>query len=235
MHLHAINFSSFYSSIGWYWPILVAGQLLGQCCAAAIMRRRASPTEVYQQMAELQSRVGELLTSLPQQRSTPLLIDKVFALVESIERAQLFPKADYVFERNLLTPRLAQMIEGTGKHWIGQLPSSRTIQWEGPWQRLGLVAARLQQTSPQSFRTVSLRSLDGTNTTAQVFTRSIHLDFYGRKRLVIAHTQADLSDSPLFLFTNALHWEGQRIIEAWQYRWTAAMFSEGDPSLPSEE
>ena len=49
---------------------------------------------------------------------------------------------------------------------------------------------------------------------------------YGRKRIVIAHEQADLSDTPRFLITDALHWESGRILETWSFRWAAELFHE---------
>jgi hypothetical protein len=45
------------------------------------------------------------------------------------------------------------------------------------------------------------------------------------RHLVIVHEQADLSDTPSFLLTDALHWESVRVIETWNYRWESRNLS----------
>ncbi len=40
------------------------------------------------------------------------------------------------------------------------------------------------------------------------------------------HDQKDLSDTPQFLLTNALHWEANLAIRAWSFRWTSEIFHE---------
>jgi hypothetical protein len=59
-----------------------------------------------------------------------------------------------------------------------------------------------------------------------VFTKTVRLKRYGRKRLVIVHEQADLADQPRFLLTDALHWEAGRVIRVWSYRWPVEIFHE---------
>jgi hypothetical protein len=49
---------------------------------------------------------------------------------------------------------------------------------------------------------------------------------YGRKRLVMVHEQADLADQPRFLLTDALHWEGGRVIRVWSDLWPVEIFHE---------
>src|SRR5262245_2493841 len=50
------------------------------------------------------------------------------------------------------------------------------------------------------------------------FTKSVRLKRYGRKRIVIVPERAELSDTPRFLVTNAVHWESSRSIETWAFR-----------------
>src|SRR5215510_1217529 len=58
------------------------------------------------------------------------------------------------------------------------------------------------------------------------FTKVVRLKRYGRKRLVIVHEQADLSDEPRLLLSDARHWESGRVIETWSYRWASEIFHE---------
>lgn len=43
---------------------------------------------------------------------------------------------------------------------------------------------------------------------------------------MIAYETKDLSDTPRFLITDALHWEITKIIQTWNYRWSVEVFHE---------
>ena len=88
------------------------------------------------------------------------------------------------------------------------------------------VAAVLRTQHPSSFRRLQVRCRKGDENTYWVFTKTVRLKRYGRKRLVIVHEQAELSDPPRFLLTDALHWDGARIIRVWSYRWPVEIFHE---------
>lgn len=40
------------------------------------------------------------------------------------------------------------------------------------------------------------------------------------------HERSDLTDTPRFFVTDAVHWESGRIIETWSFRWAAEVFHE---------
>jgi hypothetical protein len=104
--------------------------------------------------------------------------------------------------------------------------SSRHILWQDQWQRIDTVAAELRQTHPESFRPVQGRGRNGEQKEFWAFTKSVRLKRYGRKRIVMVHEQADLTDTPRFLVTDALHWESGRTIETWSFRWAAEVCHE---------
>ncbi len=54
----------------------------------------------------------------------------------------------------------------------------------------------------------------------------VRLKRYDRKRLVIVHETADLSDPPRFLLTDAKHWNSGKTIQTWSYRWACEIFHE---------
>jgi hypothetical protein len=56
--------------------------------------------------------------------------------------------------------------------------------------------------------------------------QTVRLKRYGRKRIAIGHERGDLSDTPRFLVTDAIHWESGRIIETWGFRWAAEVVHE---------
>jgi hypothetical protein len=69
------------------------------------------------------------------------------------------------------------------------------------WQPVGRVADALRQEHPESFRPQTVRGRNCTVKSYWAFTKVVRLKKYGRKRLVIVHEQADLSDSPRVLLT----------------------------------
>ena len=84
----------------------------------------------------------------------------------------------------------------------------------------------LRTKHPESFRPVKAKGRNGEERQYWAFTKVVRLKRYDRKRLVIVHEKEDLSDTPRFLLTDALHWESVRVIETWNYRWPAEVFPE---------
>jgi hypothetical protein len=121
---------------------------------------------------------------------------------------------------------LTRLIEGKGNQGVSDLESSRPIGWDEQWRRIDEVGAELRQRPPESFRRVQGRCRNGERTAFWVLTKTVRLNRYGRKRIVLLHEQADLTDSPRVLVTDALHWESGRILETWAFRWAAELFHE---------
>jgi len=188
------------------------------------VKRKPTLLEEYIQMLAMRKHLQAFLTVLPKTFTARNPGGIVHALIVDLERRATFPQAHYALADRLLTPKLARVIESAGKHWVGQLEGTCPIQWEGPWSTIGKVAKLIRHNSPQSFREVSICDTDGVSKILYIFTRSLRVDNYGRKRIVIAYENADLVGTPLFLFTDALYWEGHRIMQTWQYCWEEHMF-----------
>jgi hypothetical protein len=152
--------------------------------------------------------------------------DIAVEIVRELEAEGHFPNAPYAFDNGVLSLPLTRLIEQQGKHWVSELERSRLIQWHGQWRRVGEVAAELRVQHPESFRPVKVTVRNGDEQTFHVFTKTVRLKRYGRKRLVIVHEQADLNDTPRFLLTDALHWDAGRVIRVWSYRWSVEIFHE---------
>ena len=60
----------------------------------------------------------------------------------------------------------------------------------------------------------------------KIFTKQVRLKRYGQKRLVIVHDTSDLSGTPRYYLTDALHWDSVRTLETWSYRWSSEIFHE---------
>jgi len=187
---------------------------------------KATVQETYCQMEQARERVLELLHHLQHRLAYKKRTEMVVEIVAYIEEEGHFPQAPYAFDNGVLTLELTRLIKNKGKHWVSELESSRHILWEEQWRRIDEVAAELRQTHPESFRLVQVRCRNGERKAFWVFTKTMRLKRYGRKRIVMVHEQADLTDSPRFLVPDALHWESGRIIETWSFRWAAELFHE---------
>jgi hypothetical protein len=182
--------------------------------------------ESYEEMALVQQRLVELLhyqkNRLAYRKRTEMAVE----LVQQIEAEGQFPNAPYAFDIGVLCRPLTEAIEQAGKHWVSELEGSRLILWSDEWQRVERVAAALRHEHPESFRPYSVPRRNGTVKAYWAFTKVVRLKKYGRKRLVIVHETADLSDPPRYLLTDALNWESGRIIRTWTYRWPVEVFHE---------
>lgn len=180
----------------------------------------------YEQMEAVWQRLIELLHYQKNRLSYRKRTEIVVEMVRQIEAEGQFPKADYAFDNGVLTLELTQVIEAAGKHWVSEIECSRLIQWSGQWQRVDRVAEQLKTEHPESFRALQVRCRNGAIKVYWAFTKTVRLKRYGRKRLVIVHEHEDLSDTPRFLLTDALHWESARVIQTWSYRWACEIFHE---------
>ena len=126
----------------------------------------------------------------------------------------------------VLTIELTRLIEECSKHWVSEIECSRHIRWRGQWKRADEIDKHLCANQPKSFRPIEVKCRNGDVKSCWVFTKTVRLKRLGRKRLVIVHETQDLTDSPRFLLTDALHWESRRILHTWSYRWSKEVFHE---------
>jgi hypothetical protein len=180
----------------------------------------------YEQMEQTRTRLLELLHHLAHKLAYKKRTEIVVEMVAQLEEEGQFPQADYAFDNGVLTVELTRLIESKGKHWVSEVESSRHILWQDEWRRIDEVASELRQTHPESFRQVHVRCRNGERKPFWAFTKSVRLKRYGRKRIAMVHERADLTDTPRFLVSDAVHWERGRIIETWSFRWAAEVFHE---------
>src|SRR5262245_4184873 len=168
---------------------------------------KATVQASYEQMEQARTRLLELLHHLEHKLAYKKRTEIVVEMVKQLEEEGNFPQADYAFDNGVLTLDLTRLIESKDKHWVSELESSRLILWQDEWQRIDAVATELRQTHPESFRKVSVRCRNGAQKEFWTFTKSVRLKRYGRKRIAMVQERADLTDTPRFLVTDALHWE----------------------------
>ena len=187
--------------------------------------------ENYEEMEQVTERLLELLhyhkNRLAYRKRTEIAVD----IVRQLESEGQFPNADYAFDQGVLSRPLTEVIEESGKHWVTEIERSRNIMWNGQWQRVDHTAEELKANHPESFRHKLVRCRNGEQREIWAFTKVVRLKKYGRKRLVIVHEKSDLSDTPRFLLTDALHWCASRIFATWSYRWSIEIFHEFSKQL----
>lgn len=181
----------------------------------------------YEQLEQARERILELLNHHLHVKSYKKRTEIFVEQVKKLEEEGLFPEADYAFDNRVLNLELVRLIESYDKHWVSELEISRNVLWQGKWTRIDEVEQWLKENSPKSFRQYSVKLRAGNVQDYWVFSKVLRLKRgYGRKRILIAHEQADLKDAPRFLVTDAIHWESKRILNVWSYRWSSEIFHE---------
>ena len=180
----------------------------------------------YENLEQVRERLIELLhyhkSRLAYRKRTELAVE----IVQQLEEEGEFPGVPYAFDQGVLSHPLTQAIEQAGKHWVSEIECSRNILWQGKWQRIDGVAKRLKTEHPESFRHKRVRCRNGKTKEIWAFTKVVRLKKYGRKRVVVIHEKAELSDEPRFLITDALHWDSSHVMQTWSYRWPVETFHE---------
>jgi hypothetical protein len=148
---------------------------------------KATVQESYTQMGQARERLLELLHHLQHRLAYKKRTEIVLEIVAHIEEEGHFPQASYVFDNGVLTLDLTQFIESKGKHWVSELECSRHIRWADRWQRIDEVAAALRHAHPESFRMVQVRCRSGERKPFWVFSKTVRLKRYGRKRIAMVH------------------------------------------------
>lgn len=182
--------------------------------------------ERYEQMEQVHERLLELLHYHQHQLSYRKRTEMAVEIVRQIEAEGHYPQADYAFDQGVLTHPLTTLIESADKHWVSEIECTRLILWKDQWLQVQKVAEPLRQEHPESFRHKKVRCRNGEIREIWAFSKVIRLKKYGRKRLVIVHETADLSDPPRFLLTDALHWDASRVCATWSFRWPIETFHE---------
>lgn len=183
---------------------------------------KATTKESYDQMEAARERFHHHKHERQYKKRTEIALE----MAQQIEREEQFPDANYAFDNGVLTLELTRFIENCNKHWVSEIECSRNIQWYGEWRRVDAIAAELRQEHPESFGRMKVHRRNGETKDYWVFTKKVRLKRYGRKRLFVVHETEELTETPFFLLTDALHWESKRAIQTWSYRWSSEIFHE---------
>jgi len=118
-------------------------------------------------------------------------------------------------------------------NYVGALAEDQQVVLKTGTEKLADFAARLKQEhldavahgKPPVFKPVTIPYKGGKEKYySYCVTHRIHN--FGKKRLVINHRQADLSDNPTCLISNRLNWQAPGITRIYRHRWPVEVYHE---------
>lgn len=117
--------------------------------------------------------------------------------------------------------------------YVGTLTEKDKINLKDGQITLGQFADRLKQEhlkniredGPVVFQPVTI-TYKGEQEQYYSYCQTHRIHSYGKKRLVINHRQADLSDNPVILICNRLYWQAQGITRIRRHRWPVEVYHE---------
>lgn len=117
--------------------------------------------------------------------------------------------------------------------YVGALSDDDQVILKSGTERLDAFAARLKEEHLEAvkqgersvFKQISI-PFKGDHERYHSYWATHRLHNFGKHRLVINHRQADLSDNPVFLMANRLHWQAPGITRIYRHRWPVEVYHE---------
>lgn len=118
-------------------------------------------------------------------------------------------------------------------NYVGALAEDQQVVLKRGTEKLADFAARLKQEhldsvargKPPVFKPVTI-PYKGDKEKYYSYCATHRIHNFGKKRLVINHRQADLSDSPTCLLSNRLNWQAPGITRIYRHRWPVEVYHE---------
>jgi hypothetical protein len=142
-------------------------------------------------------------------------------------------KPPIAFDSWYTQPSFCRFLEEKGFAYVGALGESSEVALATGRERLDSFAQRLKAEhlaateAGQSpiFQTTTI-AFKGTTETYYTYCRTHWLHNFGKVRLVISYRRADLSDNPVFLISNRLHWQAKGMTRIYRHRWPVEVYHE---------
>ena len=117
--------------------------------------------------------------------------------------------------------------------YVGTLADDDRVLLNRGAQRLDEFASHLKQeqqeaekhASPPIFKPITIR-YKGEKERYYSYCATQRIDTFGKQRLVINHSQADLTDHPVFYISNCLYWQAPGITRIRRHRWPVEVYHE---------
>jgi hypothetical protein len=143
-------------------------------------------------------------------------------------------KLPVTFDSWYTKPAFCRFIDQTLQlPYVGTLASDEKVELAAGTQTLKQFAKQLKQEHLDAvasdgkpvFHKIGI-SYKGEKETYYSYCHNHRIHNFGRKRLVINHTRADLSDDPIFLISNRLNWQATGITRIRRHRWPVEVYHE---------
>ena len=142
-------------------------------------------------------------------------------------------KPPIAFDSWYTQPSFCRFLDEKGFAYVGALGESSEVALATGRERLDNFAQRLKaehlaaKKAGQTpvFQTTTI-TFKGTTETYYTYCRTHRLHNFGKVRLVISYRRADLSDNPVFLISNRLHWQAKGMTRIYRHRWPVEVYHE---------
>ena len=108
--------------------------------------------------------------------------------------------------------------DDTSRAYVGDVMSNRTIIFKGVKQQISVFAKTIP---PEDRKAMTIIGANGEKRTQYFLTVTVQMPGLDhRTRIVIIWKNKDDVDAVKYLVTNRIHWNGEKIVGAYRYRWT---------------
>jgi hypothetical protein len=108
--------------------------------------------------------------------------------------------------------------DDTNRAYVGDIMSNRTIIYKGVKQQISVFATTIP---PKDRKPMTITGADGKKRTQYFLTVCVKMPGLDHKvRIVVIWKQREDPEAVKYLVTNRIFWNGEKIVEAYRYRWT---------------
>lgn len=108
--------------------------------------------------------------------------------------------------------------DGTSCAYVGDIMSNRIIVHKGVKQQISAFATSIP---PKDRKPMTITGADGKQRTQYFLTVCVKMPGVDHKvRIVVIWKNRDDPEAVKYLVTNRIHWNGEKIVEVYRYRWT---------------
>ena len=155
-------------------------------------------------------------------------------LLQTWVEAHPTPKLPVTFDNWYTQPGFCRYLDQTlHLAYVGTLADSDQVLLKSGSQHLDQFAAHLKeehlaavkQSKAPTFKPITI-PYKGDKERYYSYCATHRIASFGRQRLVINYRQADLTDNPMFLISNQLHWQAPGLTRIRRHRWPVEVYHE---------
>jgi len=174
-----------------------------------------------QNVSTLHERLTELLNFQLHKQQAKTKNQLAVELIDEMESSDLAPDA-YAVDSSLFVPVVIERIVQAGKPWVADSEKNRILYYKGQSYN----CETFNHTIPkESFKEITI-SIRHQEQTRWMFTSTVRIRRYGKVRFAIIYDNPDKQGEPIYVFTNMLVWNNNKILLVRSHRWDIEPFHE---------